>query len=573
MMKRWYIKDGVLSRDKVKDATVFEVDGAATEIVIPDGVKKIDHYAFSSCQMNAIIIPNSVTTIDAYAFENSKKLTHITIPDSVQIMAGTAFMGCNGITHFAIDENNPSFTFVDGCIYDKPMSKLVRCIYDANIVAIPDGVMEIGWRAFSGCKKLTSITIPNTVKEIDVDAFEDCGKLTNVTLPNSVTRIGVRAFSGCKKLISITIPDSVMEIGYGAFETINHVYVNTWNDSCHKNLPDSVLIHTDDLMMVPPKRRICAAIAFCEDGRSFDDEVGLAYAKYLKSSAGKIVPIAMQYPALMQALLRERLIEAKDIDAFHTAAREENDTELIAQLLDYQASVLTNTKVMKTRAQKVTKLEEMQEQVADRTVARADKKDLSGLVFAVTHTPATFASRKELKTLLEGYGAKLSSTVTAKTDFFVTNDMSSTSENCRKAMELGVDVIDDARLNEMLYRRFTDAVEVVIPEWVKEIAGGAFERCNSLTRVTIPQGVEWIGSKAFQGCVNLASIKIPSSVCSIDWGAFHDCVNLTSVFIEGSNTAIYLDAFKGCTNLTIHAPAGSYAEKHAIKHNITFVVL
>lgn len=47
MTKRWYIKDGVLSRDKVKDATVFEVDGAATEIVIPDGVKKIDHYAFA----------------------------------------------------------------------------------------------------------------------------------------------------------------------------------------------------------------------------------------------------------------------------------------------------------------------------------------------------------------------------------------------------------------------------------------------------------------------------------------------------------------------------------------------
>ena len=38
MAKRWYIKKGVLSRSQSKDATVFEVDGAATEIVIPDGV-------------------------------------------------------------------------------------------------------------------------------------------------------------------------------------------------------------------------------------------------------------------------------------------------------------------------------------------------------------------------------------------------------------------------------------------------------------------------------------------------------------------------------------------------------
>ena len=45
--------------------------------------------------------------------------------------------------------------------------------------------------------------------------------------------------------------------------------------------------------------------------------------------------------------------------------------------------------------------------------------------------------------------------------------------------------------------------EIVIPEGVRHIAGGAFEGCKGLTKVVIPDSVTVIGSGAFYGCTSL----------------------------------------------------------------------
>ena len=87
---------------------------------------------------------------------------------------------------------------------------------DADVV-IPDGVMEIGDRAFYGCSGLTSITIPDSVTKIGTFAFGNCSSITSITIPDSVTKIGGSAFYGCTGLTSITIPDSVTIIGDRAF--------------------------------------------------------------------------------------------------------------------------------------------------------------------------------------------------------------------------------------------------------------------------------------------------------------------------------------------------------------------
>ncbi len=84
-------------------------------------------------------------------------------------------------------------------------------------VSIPDGVTEIGERAFEDCKHLTSIHIPNGVTKIAEFAFLGCKTLTNVRIPDSVTEIERFAFTGCEHLPNVYLPDSITIIGNCAF--------------------------------------------------------------------------------------------------------------------------------------------------------------------------------------------------------------------------------------------------------------------------------------------------------------------------------------------------------------------
>ena len=83
---------------------------------------------------------------------------------------------------------------------------------------------------------------------------------------------------------------------------------------------------------------------------------------------------------------------------------------------------------------------------------------------------------------------------------------------------------------------------------VKEIGGGAFWTCYSLTTVNIPTTVTSIGDNAFQDCSALSSIEIPTSVKSIGNNAFEGC-SLTSIEIPSSVTQIGVSAFCSCRRL------------------------
>lgn len=57
-----------------------------------------------------------------------------------------------------------------------------RIILDEGITAIPAG-------AFSGCKKLASVSLPTTFETLDADAFADCGLVSYVMTPGSTTAV------------------------------------------------------------------------------------------------------------------------------------------------------------------------------------------------------------------------------------------------------------------------------------------------------------------------------------------------------------------------------------------------
>ena len=79
-------------------------------------------------------------------------------------------------------------------------------------VRLPRGVKTIGNNAFSYCRNLRAVELPDTLETIQSEAFWACEKLKDISLPQGLKLIGGSAFSHCKSLESIVIPDSVETI-------------------------------------------------------------------------------------------------------------------------------------------------------------------------------------------------------------------------------------------------------------------------------------------------------------------------------------------------------------------------
>ena len=190
-----------------------------TSVTIGNSVTSIGNFAFEGCiGLTSVTIPNSVTSIGRQAFDGCSGLTSVTIPNSVTSIGNWAFDGCSGLTEINVDENNSTYSSIDGVVFNKSQTELV-CYPDGKQGAytIPNSVTSIGKYAFEECKGLTSVTIPNSVVSIGEYAFDGCSGLTSVTIPNSVTSIGKYAFLDCSGLTSVIIGNSVKSIGSGAF--------------------------------------------------------------------------------------------------------------------------------------------------------------------------------------------------------------------------------------------------------------------------------------------------------------------------------------------------------------------
>lgn len=51
-------------------------------------------------------------------------------------------------------------------------------------VELPEGIVEIGYYAFAGCRALSEVVFPSTVKDIMEVAFQGCDSLKRVVIPN-----------------------------------------------------------------------------------------------------------------------------------------------------------------------------------------------------------------------------------------------------------------------------------------------------------------------------------------------------------------------------------------------------
>lgn len=129
----------------------------------------------------------------AYAlFVYPKNIISLSIPKTVTEIVGRYIGGNPGLQSITVDADNANFTAVDGVLYNKKKTKLVKypTQKSGTSFTVPDTVKTIETNAFSHVFNLTSITIPNGVEQIEYDTFVNCMNIDTLSIPASVWNIG-----------------------------------------------------------------------------------------------------------------------------------------------------------------------------------------------------------------------------------------------------------------------------------------------------------------------------------------------------------------------------------------------
>ena len=147
-------------------------------------------------------------------------------------------------------------------------------------------------------------------------------------------------------------------------------------------------------------------------------------------------------------MLREKLIAAKDLNAVTAAVQNTGNAELIAAVLNYG-----NSAVSEQDKEKVRQKKDQRETNVTNFIFDAEKLEaLNGKTFVVTGKLKTFVSRDELNDCLTTCGAVLTETLTADVNYLITNTPNSGTAKNKKAIELGVQRITEAQFNQMIGR-------------------------------------------------------------------------------------------------------------------------
>jgi hypothetical protein len=180
MYKNYYSQSSI-PWDKLRDQV--------TNVVIENGVENISDYALSQCEkLTSITIADTVKSIGRMALSGTA-LKKITLPKNLQKLDNRCFDETTSLEEFIIDEDNTKFATIDGVLFNKDITKILRCPTGRKgSYTIPDTVKVVDSYSFAWCEKLESIVIPESVIYIQDSSFYSTN-INSVTINNPVCDI------------------------------------------------------------------------------------------------------------------------------------------------------------------------------------------------------------------------------------------------------------------------------------------------------------------------------------------------------------------------------------------------
>lgn len=199
----------------VPEGTVCIEDGAFNRcnigrLTFPASLQTVGKGAFSDCNISSLILSEGMTTFENNGFRGT--VEHVHLPSSLEGISGFYWMSpyfeeAWHLKRITVAENHPSWEAVDGVLFDKNEKMLIYYPRgrEGDVYIVPEGTLAIDGYAFS-CSALSRIILPEGLEQIGWRAFLGCGNLTEMDIPASVTMLGDAIFQDCYHLTRLSIP-------------------------------------------------------------------------------------------------------------------------------------------------------------------------------------------------------------------------------------------------------------------------------------------------------------------------------------------------------------------------------
>ena len=199
----------------------FEKTTATVQFAAGSQLKTVGKEAFALLTQSELVLPDGVKTLGNSVFNGSNNTT-VTIPGTVTNLTPSVLTGYTNDPQFT--DGPANFQIKDDVLYG--WGKLIQ-VRNTNVtsITVPDGITEIGAKAFQALKSLRSITLPDSLTTIGYGAFAGCTSLESITIPENVKELPAPVtnnvqeglFANCTALKSVTILGGVTEIPENTF--------------------------------------------------------------------------------------------------------------------------------------------------------------------------------------------------------------------------------------------------------------------------------------------------------------------------------------------------------------------
>jgi len=505
----------------LSEGIIFTDRKDITKIVVPEGVTRLEGYAFRFCtHLKEVVLPSTLTYIGGSAFDCCFRLEKVNLEDTKVTQIGdTNFSQCFALKELTIPAVegvtiNTSIYFLDKC------TSLEKVTFLGDVGNLTNSVMR-------GCYELREVVFKGNVGNIGGESFLGCGKLEKLEFHGNVGKIGssindatftrmairkleffgdVQAiyggvFSGCANLEEVIFHGNVNSIvgAFGNCKKLTHFTVAEGNDNLYLDPETKVMYNKDRSVMMMPS-------CWDYDGVFTIPETVTELQPYQFGSAA-------YYNYNFDMAITIAPDETWTFSAVGWSSIECQDNKTLLQGVIFHDGITNLPDGTFNRCVNIKSIE---------VLGEADWMGFS-----------CFSNCWALEEVI------LPETLTGMDgEVFL---------KCRSLKEITIPE-DNYSIG---YGAFygCESLEVVnMNEWTEEVYMFAFAHCYNLKEFIAPS-VCYIEDIAFFECHNLETVEVYEEIYDVYPYTFYNCKKLTSVNFDAYLETIWYDAFSGCESL------------------------